>query len=134
MSIQKVNHNVIRPFTDQALAAVGVGDNATSEWLDVSGLTDKKVSWEIDSAGAIDVDIIAHVSPLGAYELNHKTASTEDYVAVTIVEAHVAAIMVSVDASDVDDLQRPFRSVRFNISNDSAAAVTGMSLWIEGWS
>ena len=134
MSIQKVNHNVIRPFTDEALAAVGVGDNATCGWLDVNGWTDKKVSWEVDSTGAVDVDIIMHVSPLGAYELNNKTVTTDDYVAIALVTAHVAALMASTDAGDTDDLQRPFRSVRFNISNDSATAVTGMSLWIEGWS
>ena len=134
MSIQKVNHNVIRPFVDQALAAVGTGDNSTSEWLDVNGWTDKRVSWEIDSSGAIDVDIIMQISPLGAYELNNKTVTTDDYEAIALVTAHTAALMASVDAGDQDELQRPFRSVRFNISNDSAAAVTGMSLWIEGWS
>jgi hypothetical protein len=135
MSIQKTNHSRWIPHLAQALtAAGGAAPTVTSEWYDCNGQTDKRVSWEVDSGGAIDVDIIAHISPQGYYELNNKTATTDDYEAVTIVEAHTAAIMASIDSSDVDELQRPFASIRFVIDNDSAAAVTGMTVWYEGWS
>lgn len=135
MSNQKVNHPVIKPFVDQALDAVGgSAPTATSEWFDINGWTDKRVSWEVDSGGAIDVDIIMHISPQHYYELNNKTVTTDDYEAVTLVTAHTAAIMASVDAEDIDELQRPIRSARFVIDNDSAAAVTGMTVYIEGWS
>jgi hypothetical protein len=136
MSIQKVNHNVWKPWTgtDGSLAAVGAGDNKTSEWWDVGGWTDKRISWEVDSAGVIDFDMEMHISPEGYYELNNKTATTENYEVVTIVEAHTAAIVASKDSSDVDELQRPFRSMRLKISNDQAQAVTGTTVWVEGWS
>jgi len=136
MSIQKVNHNVWTPWTgtDGALAGVGTGDNATSEWWDVNGWTDKRVSWEVDSAGTIDFDMEMHISPQGYYELNAKTCTTDDYEVIAIVTAHTAAILASIDSSDVDELQRPFRSCRFVISNDQAQAVTGTSVWLEGWS
>ena len=134
MSIQKVNHNVWKAFVDQALAAVGAGDNATSEWWDVNGWTDKRVSWEVDSAGTIDFDMEMHISPQGYYELNNKTASTEDYEVVALVTAHTAAILASVDSSDIDELQQPIRSMRIKISNDQAEPVTASNVWVEGWS
>ena len=136
MSIQKVNHNVYKPWdgTEGSLAGVGAGDNKTSEWLDVNGWTDKRISWEVDSLGTIDFDMEIHISPEHYYELNNKTATTDNYEVVAIVEAHTAAIMASIDAGDVDELQRPFRSCRFVISNDQAQAVTGTTVFIEGWS
>ena len=134
MSEAKVNHNVWQAFVDKALAAVGTGDNATSEWWDVSGWTDKRVSWEVDSAGTIDFDMEMHISPLDAYVLNNKTATTEDYEVVALVTAHTAAILASVDAQDIDELQRPIRSMRLVISNDQAQAVTATNVWVEGWS
>ena len=136
MSVQKVNHNVWRPWsgTEGSLAGVGAGDNKTSDWYDVSGWTDKRISWEVDSAGTIDFDMEMHISPQGYYELNNKTCTTDDYEAVALVTAHTAAILASVDANDVDELQRPIRSMRLVISNDQAQAVTGTSVWVEGWS
>jgi hypothetical protein len=137
MSIQKVNHNVWHAIVDQALAAVGAGDNATSEWWDVNGWTDKRVSFEVDGANT-DFDIEIEISPLGYYELNALTAastlSTEHYESVNIVTAHNAQILASKDSSDVDELQRPFRSCRFVISNDSATAITASNVYLEGWS
>lgn len=137
MAVQKVNHNVWKPFTDQALAAVGAGDNATSVWYDVNGWTDKKVSFEVDGANT-DFDIEIQISPMGYYELRELTTAgtltTEHYEEINIVTAHAAQILASVDASDLDDLQRPFRSCRFVISNDSATAITSSNMWMEGWS
>ena len=108
MSQQKVNHNVWQAFVDEALAAVGAGDNATSEWWDVNGWTDKRVSWEVDSGGAIDFDMEMHISPQGYYELNNKTCTTDDYEVISIVEAHTAAILASVDADDVEEFLNHF--------------------------
>jgi len=137
MSIQKVNHNVIKFWDGTAgalTATAGSAPTLTSEWVDVNGWTDKVVSFEIDSGGTIDADVILHVSPHHYYELNNKTCTTDDYVAITIVEAHTAAILVRKDASDIDDLQRPFRSCRCVIDNDQAEPVTGFTVTIEGWS
>ena len=133
MSIQKVNHNVIKPISAQALAAVGAGDNATSEWIDVNGWTDKRVSFEVDGA-ATDYDIVMDISPQHYYELNNKTATTEDYEVIAIVTAFGTQLLGSIDSDDVDELQRPFRSCRVTISNDSATAITASNVWIEGWS
>ena len=138
MSIQKVNHNKWLPFVDQALAAVGTGDNATSEWWDTGGWTDKRVSWEVNSGGVIDFDMEMHISPKGYFELralaDAGTISTDDYEVIAIVTAHTAAILASRDADDIDELQRPVASTRFVISNDQAQAITGTNVYFEGWS
>ena len=137
MSIQKVNHNVIKFWDGIAgalTATAGLTPTLTSEWVDVNGWTDKVVSFEVDSDGIIDTDVILHVSPQHYYELNNKTCTTDDYIAVTVSEANTVATLVRVDASDLDDLQRPMRSVRCVIDNDQAQAVTGFTVWIEGWS
>lgn len=140
MSIQKVNHNVVKlwPGTDGALATAGAGvegaDLLTSEWFDTNGWTDKVVSFDVDSAGVIDTDVTVHMSPQHYYELNNKTCTTDDYVAVAIVEANTVGTLVRKDASDVDDLQRPCRSMRVVIMNDQAEVVTGFTVWVEGWS
>lgn len=134
MSQQKVNHNVWHAIVDQALtAAGGAAPNVTSEWWDVNGWTDKCISFEADGANT-DYDVIIHVSPKGYYELNNSTPTTDDYVAITIVEAHGDQILTRKDSSDVDDLQRPFRSMRVYIDNDSATAITASNVWVEGWS
>ena len=137
MSIQKVNHNVICPWvaTGGAMDAVGgTAPTITSEWLDCNGWTDKRVSWEQDNAGTPDIDIFIQISPEGAYELNNKTVTTDDYEQITLAAAHSGIVLASVDADDNDELQRPFRSARFVVDNDSATEVTGFTLWIEGWS
>ena len=135
MSIQKVNHSVWHPWTgtDGALAAVGAGDNQTSDWHDINGWTDKRLSWVVTGANT-DADIILHISPKGEYELNQITADTTDYEVLAAVTAHAAQIMASIDAEDLDELQRPIRSMRINISNDSATAITAFEVWLEGWS
>ena len=134
MGFQKVNHSVVMPFSAQALDAVGgTAPTVTSEWFDVNGWTEKKLSWEVDSSGAVDIDIILQHSPQGYYELNNKTVTTDDYIAINAVTTHTAAILAQLDSDDLDDLQRAMRSVRFIIDNDSATACTA-SVWFEGWS
>ena len=137
MAKDKVNHQVIKFWdgTDGALTATaGAAPTLTSDWVDVNGWTDKVVSFEVDSEGTIDTDVILHASPQHYYELNNKTCTTDDYVAYAISTANTVATMVRVDASDVDDLQRPMRSVRCVIDNDQAQAVTGFTVYLEGWS
>jgi len=134
MSIHRVNPNVIKVFDGETLTAVGgAGPNVTSEWFDVGGWTDKRVSVQVDGANT-DYDVIMHISPQHYYELNNKTATTDDYEAVTLLTANNVQTLTSVDAEDIDELQRPFRSVRFYVDNDSATAITELDLWIEGWS
>ncbi len=142
--MSKVFHNVFQPWTgtDGSLATAGDGvldaDLKRSEWLDTSGWTDKVVAWEVDSAGTIDFDVNMQVSSQGYYELNAKTAaatlSTDDYVSVTIVNAHTTAVYTRKDGEDIDELSRPIRSMRIEINNDQAEAVTGCQVFVEGWS
>jgi len=138
MSIQKTNHPVVMPFTgtDGALDAVGgAADNLDSAWIDVSGWTDKKVSYLVTGANT-DADIIMHMSPLGVHELDVLgiSVSTQHYQAVTLITAIAAQTLGSVDSDDIDDLKHPIRSMRVNISNDSATAITSFKVWVEGWS
>lgn len=121
------------PGTEGALGATGgADDNLTSEWLDVSAWGDKKIAWEIDSGGVVDADIDIDISSQHYYELNNKTATTEDYETVNIVTAHTGTVYYSVDSDDVDELQRPIRSLRVKISNDQAEPITGFRVWVEG--
>lgn len=115
--------------------AAGATPAKTSEWLDIANWENKVISWEIDGEDASpNVSIVAHISSQGAYELNKKTATTEDYVAVTIAANHTDGVYTRKDTTDFDDLQRPIRSIRFVITNTIAEVVNGMSLKIEGWS
>ena len=132
MSIQKVNHNVIRPWTNQSIASSS--GTHTTAWMDVNGWTDKVVTYEADSSGSIALTITADISPQGAYELNNKTATTDDYATLAIASAASGAVAVRVDASDLDDLQRPFRSIRFKGVNGDGSDATLVTAYIEGWS
>ena len=137
---QNVNHNVVMPWTGTAgaLATAGAGvegvDLKTSDWIDTSGWTDRVIAFEVDSGGTIDFDVIMHISSQHAYELNNKTATTDDYVAVSIVDAHTTAVYTRYDSDDHDELKIPVRSTRIVINNDQAAVVTGCTVWLEGWS
>ena len=42
------------------------------------------------------------------------------------LSAHSGEIVASVDAEDIDELQRPFRSARFVVDNDSGTAVSSL--------
>ena len=75
-----------------------------------------------------------HISPQHYYELNNKTATTDDYEVVALASASTSAILASVDAEDVDELQRPFRACRFKASNGDASDASTVNLWSEGWS
>ena len=132
MAVQKVNHNVFKPWAAQSIAAAS-GSN-TTEWLDVNGWTDKVFTYEVDSSGSIALTVTADISPQGYYELNNKTVSTDDYATVTLASGVTGAVAVRVDASDLDDLQRPWRSVRFKGVNADASDASVVTAWIEGWS
>ena len=138
MSSQNVNHNVVQPWSglDGALTVVaGLTPTKTSEWFDTSGWTDRVIAFEVDSGGTIDFNVTMDISSQGAYELNAKTCTTEDYVAVTIVNAHIGAVYVRFDSDDIDELKIPVRSTRIVIDNDQAThAITGVTLTLEGWS
>ena len=144
MSSQNVNHNVWKPWSgagtgdvgDLATAGAGVegADLKTSAWYDTSGWTDRVIGLQVGSAGTIDFDLIMHISSQGAYELNNKTATTADYVAVSIVDALTTGVYTRYDSDDIDELKIPVRSTRFVINNDQAAVVSGTSLTLEGWS
>ena len=139
MSIQKVNHNVVKPFDAKSIAksASSYGNKSNDgkkAWIDVNGWTDKVFTYEVDSSGSISLTVTAHISPQGAYELNNKTVTTDDYVAVVLASAASGAIAARVDASDVDDLQRPIRSIRFLAANGDATDASVVTAYIEGWS
>jgi len=139
MSIAKVNHSVWHAHVDTALTVSGGSTpNVLSEWFDTNGWTDKVVSVladPTDGSGSIDLNVNIYVSPKGYYELNHgATPSTEDYVNISIVDAQTATIMTRYDSSDVDDLQRPMRSMAVLVDNDEASEATTVNVWVEGWS
>ena len=144
MSSQNVNHNVWKPWSgastgdvgDLATAGAGVegADLKTSDWYDTSGWTDRVIGLQVGSEGTIDFDLIMHISSQGAYELNNKTCTTADYVAVSIVDALTSGLYTRYDSDDIDELKIPVRSTRFVINNDQAAVVTGTILTLEGWS
>lgn len=134
-----VNHNVVCPWVGTGGAMDATGGTAptlTSEWIDCSGWVDKRISWEQDNAGTPDLDITMHYSPQGYYELNNKTCTTDDYESLAIAAATSGIVLDSVSAEDTgfEILQRPFRSARFVVDNDSATEITSFTLWFEGLS
>ena len=139
MSIAKVNHSVWQAHNATALTVSGgATPNALSEWWDVNGWTDKVISvlaGPTDGGGVIDLNVNIYVSPKGYYELNNETTvDTEDYENISIVDAQTATIMTRYDSSDVDDLQRPIRSMAVLVDNDEATEATTVNVWVEGWS
>jgi hypothetical protein len=136
MSVAKVNHNVFKPFSATSVAK-GSTDSTTCEWLDINGWTDKKVSLlTADNSASIDVDVNMLVSPKGYYELNNETTvDANDYESIELLAAHTTAdTLTTIDAQDIDELQRPMRSCKFTIDNDDASTDVAVTLWIEGWS
>ncbi len=115
-------------------AAGGATETLTSYWIDCSGWVNKVVSVDVDSAGTIDFNLTMHISTQDAYELNKKTCTTEDYVAVAIVDALATGVYTRYDSDDLDELDQPIRAIRFVIENDQAEPVTGAYVKIEGWS
>ena len=142
MSIGKVNHPVWHAIVAQSLSEDGAAesaDQAASEWWDTNGWTDKVItavsSKEAGSAG-LSLAIDMWVSPKGYYELrNEATVDTEDYEVVSLNATHSAVIMTRYDSSDVDDLQRPIRSMKIVVDNNTASSLTSsVDIWVEGWS
>ena len=135
MSIQKVNHSVWKAFDSQAILKTVQATG--SEWWDTNGWTDKVITVEatVPASASIDVNVDMLVSPKGYYELNNEaTVDTEDYEVISIVDAHTAATLTRFDADDVDDLQRPIRSMKIVVDNDDASDTATINIWVEGWS
>jgi hypothetical protein len=136
MAVGKVNHNVFKPF-DEVSVAKSTTDSTTCEWLDINGWTDKKVSLlTADNSASIDVDVNMLISPKGYYELNNETTvDANDYESIELLAGHTTAdTLTTIDAEDIDELQRPARSCKFTIDNDDASTAVEVTLWIEGWS
>ncbi len=131
MSDCKIFHNVIKPIESESIAK---SSDTTTTWLDVGGWVDKVIAVDADSSGTINLDVTLHVSSQGAYELNNKTATTEDYEAVSIVTGHSSADYTRFDSDDVSDLNKPMRSVRVLAENKDSSDATTLNLWVEGWS
>jgi len=128
-----IQHPVYKLHNAVALtAAGGATESATSVWIDVGGWSDKCITVEQDNAGTPDLDVILHMSEQDAYTLNNKTCTTEDYEAVTIVGALAGTTLTYYDSQDVDELQRTFRSARVYIENDSATAITAVTVTMGG--
>lgn len=124
-------HNVYIAVNGEALA--GSNGTITSEWFDTSHWDEMAVAWEADDSQSLDYDISLHVSSQGYYELNNKTATTEDYSTVAVVANSTAKVYTRKDGSDVDDFLRPLRSARVYVYNNSNAA-DSVTVWLEGWS
>ena len=130
-----VFHNTVQPFVATSIAK-STTDSTTCPWIDTEGWTERKVAVDATVAsGSIDIDIDMLVSSKQAYELNNETTvDTEDYETVNIVTALTSGVYTTYDADDVDELQRPARSVKFTIDNDDASDGIVINLWHEGWS
>jgi hypothetical protein len=132
MSNQKVNHPVVKLIDGESIAAGSA--SFTSEWYDTNGWTDKVATYEVDSSGSIALTVTADISPEGYYELNNKTVTTDNYSTITIASGATVAVATRVDGSDLDDLQRPIRSMRLKAVNADASDASVVTVWIEGWS
>ena len=142
MANQKVNHNVWKAFdavdiTKATSASLASGVNV-SEWWDVNGWTDKVITVEptvTDGSGSIDINVDIYVSPKGYYELtNEATVDTEDYQVIQIVDNLTTGTAKRYDAQDIDDLQRPMRSMLVAVDNGDASDNCTVNVWVEGWS
>ena len=142
MSEAKVNHNVYKAFDSANIvkatsASLAAGTNV-SDWIDVSGWTDKALS--VASAvtygsGSIDLNIDVYVSAKDKYVLdNEATVDTQDYQVVQIVDNLTTGTYKRYDSADVDDLQRPIRSLLVALDNGDASDALTVDVWVEGWS
>ena len=132
MSIQKVNHPVVKLIDGESIAKASA--SFTSEWWDTNGWTDKVVTYEVDSSGSIALTVTADISNEGYYELNNKTATTDNYSTITIASGATVAVATRVDSDDLDDLQRPIRSMRFKAVNADASSASVVTVAVECWS
>jgi len=115
--------------------AVSKNSSVTSEWWDTSGWVDSKVVIDMDSAGAADVSYVIQISPQHYYELNQETSwDTDDYEQVTLSANNTTKTLQNVSSADVADLKEPGRSVRIKATENNAAAVTSLKVWLLGWS
>ena len=134
MAVQKVNHNVWKPFDAQSIAKNTAG--TTSEWWDTNGWTDKVVTVEVTpAAGSADINVDILASPKGYYELNNETTvDTEDYEVIQIVDNLTAATLTRYSSADIDELDEPIRSMAVVVDNDEASNACTVNVYVEGWS
>ena len=142
MSEAKVNHNVYKAFdsvdvTESTTYSLSLGRNV-SDWIDVSGWTDKVLSVAsavTDGSGSIDLNIYIFLSPKDKYVLdNEATVDTQDYQVITVVDNLTSGTMRTYDAQDIDELQRPTRSMLVALDNGDSTDSLTVDLWVEGWS
>lgn len=115
--------------------AVTKNASVTSEWWDTSGWIDSKVVIDMDSAGAADVTYVIQISPQHYYELNAAASvTTDDYEQVTLSANNTTKTLQNISSADVADLKEPGRSVRIKATENDAAAVTSLKVWLIGWS
>lgn len=133
MFTSKIFHNKIK--VANALSIAKEADNSgdvSYKWHDVTGWVDFVVTYDLESDGTVDTNIIMHTSPHGAYELNNSiTETTNDYIAISIVDGASVETLVRVDSDDVADLKHPISAVRFLIENDDTTDATVANVWIQ---
>jgi len=112
--------------------------DGVSDWIDVSGWTDKVLSVAsavTDGSGNIDLNIYIFLSPKDKYVLdNEATVDTQDYQVITVVDNLTTGTLATYDAQDIDELQRPTRSMLVALDNGDGTDSLTVDIWIEGWS
>lgn len=126
------NCETVYKLTVPLMTDGGAVDSYTSEWFPCDGHEDRVISIDADSTGTPDVNIFIQFSGQNYYDLNNKTATTEDYQQIAVKDAHAATTYTRYDSSDVDDLQRPARSFRIYAAVDTGSDPTSATIWYEG--
>lgn len=131
--MSRINTGAFLPWNATACAN---GTTLTSEWISVSRAAELQVYLRLlSAAGSPNHTLSIHYSPKDYHYLNSVTATTADYVAITIVSASTSEIMQQFDKSGVADLAYPPRAVRLSIVGEAAAnadsVVTCYLLWKE---
>ena len=123
------HQTVVHKFTVPLMTDGGAVDSYTGPWMPCEGHDDRVIGIDADSTGTPDVNIFIQFSPQHYYELNNKTATTEDYQQIAVKDAHAAKTYTRYDSSDVDDLQRPARSYRIYAAVDTGSDPTSAVIY-----
>jgi hypothetical protein len=130
--MDQIGHNAVKVHATAATYTTTGSVAYTGPWVDISGWTDKSVVIDLQGGG---VNLIAEFSPYHVYELNNSGTPTNNSHSVTLngtTAALTATGLNEYDGADVEDLQRPHRSVRIKISPTTTATVGEVLL--NGWS